>query len=257
MDVDSYVAHNREYQIALEHSPTPLRMLRDAQRLKKLEIDLVKDVERVTALSALDAQKLQEYTNREVMTLPIPLSRKPSLPKDTRSAPTIGFIGKESWPPNREALETLVNEVVPRAAQRGPINLRIAGRGTERWQGAPHVTASGPVGDVGDFWREVDVLVLPRFGNPTGVSVKALEASEWLVPSVVTPSVASAIPGAPWRQASDMSAMDDEIWAAIQAAAKDAEALSTWLDTQSPQRVAAAVHGQLTGVTPTHTEGEL
>ncbi|EWM15356.1 glycosyltransferase [Kutzneria sp. 744] len=187
--VAAHVAHNVESVIAEEHSPRPLRMLGEIPRLRRMERRLLALPDHVYALSRQDAADLHATA------LPIPLS-----PAGAPAGRTVGFIGKASWPPNARALEVLLGPVHDRLTAMGVhVDFVLAGKGTEQFAAHPRVVASGAVDDVADFYQQVGVAVVPRFGASTGVSVKVLEAAEFGVPSVLPRSLAEAIdPDGPW-----------------------------------------------------------
>ncbi|RJQ78016.1 glycosyltransferase family 1 protein [Pseudonocardiaceae bacterium YIM PH 21723] len=201
VDVHAHVAHNVESTIAAEHSPRPLRMLGENWRLGQAERRLLKLPGSVFALSRSDAATLTEW-GIETKPLPLPLWQQ----HRDASANAVGFIGKASWPPNARALDTLVGPVRAELLRMGGGDTEyvLAGKGTEEFAGRPGVTALGRVEEEADFYRKVGLVVVPRFGASTGISVKMLEAAEHGVASVVPPQLADAVdPEGPWLVAGD------------------------------------------------------
>ena len=148
-------------------------------------------------LSRVDARRLAEWSITATQ-IQIPLGAR-----ETTSAPgrcNVGFIGKASWPPNREALETLLGPVASALdAQGTDARFVLGGKGTEEFAGRDRVERSGYVDDLDEFYRSVDVVVIPRLGESTGISVKMLEAIEYGVPVIVPRSLADAVdPDGPW-----------------------------------------------------------
>jgi glycosyltransferase involved in cell wall biosynthesis len=204
--VAAHVAHNVESTIAVEHSPRPLRMLGEIPRLRRMERRLLRIPGHVFALSRQDAAELDVAATA----LPVPLS---SASTGASTGRTVGFIGKASWPPNERALHVLLGPVHDRLCTMGvEVDFVLAGKGTEQYAEHPRVVASGPVADVADFYAQVGVAVVPRFGSSTGVSVKVLEAAEFGVPSVLPRSLAEAIdPDGPWLVAESADEMAEAI----------------------------------------------
>ena len=200
--VAAHVAHNVESTIAVEHSPRPLRLLGEIPRLRRMERRLLALPEHVFALSRSDAADLGATA------LPVPL-----VATESAGGRTVGFIGKASWPPNARALEALLGPVHERLSALGvDVDFVLAGKGTEQFAEHPRVVAAGPVAEVADFYAQVGVAVVPRFGASTGVSVKVLEAAEFGVPSVLPRSLAEAIdPDGPWLVAETADEMAEAI----------------------------------------------
>ncbi|QUQ70399.1 glycosyltransferase [Kutzneria sp. CA-103260] len=230
--VAAHVAHNVESTIAVEHSPRALRMLGEIPRLRRMERRLLGIPDHVFALSRTDAAELDVAATA----LPVPLSSAPTVASAGR---TVGFIGKASWPPNERALEVLLGPVHDRLSAMGvDVDFVLAGKGTERYAEHPRVVASGSVTDVADFYAQVGVAVVPRFGSSTGVSVKVLEAAEFGVPSVLPRSLAEAIdPDGPWLVAEST----DEVAEAIRRwrSGEQAPDAAGWARQQDAARTAA------------------
>lgn len=94
--------------------------------------------------------------------------------------PTFGFLANYAYPPNADALDWLLDEIVPALKRRLPesrlvlagsnLDTAIAGRALPNG-----VEARGWVEDLSTFWNEIDVMVCPlRIGG--GVKVKVIEA---------------------------------------------------------------------------------
>lgn len=205
VDVAAHIAHNVETVIAQEHAPRPLRMLGEVDRLRRAEQRLLAHPDRVVALSHRDVQRLAAWgVSATPITVPLcPVgvvrSRRPG------AAPALGFIGKAGWPPNARALAALLGPVHQRLTELDArLDFVLAGRDTENFATHPRVRSSGIVDSVADFYRQVDLVVVPRFGTATGISVKVLEAAEHGVASVLPADLAAAIdPAGPWLIAED------------------------------------------------------
>lgn len=199
-----HLAHNVESDIAAEHAPRALRLLNEHGRLWRMEARLLQRPRNLYALSARDAAKL-ETAGLPARVLPVPL--QPKANGVTKPA-AVGFIGKASWPPNKRALSTLLGPVHEQLSALGAgvadVSYVLAGLGTETYATHPRVTASGPVRDLADFYRQIGLVIVPRYGPSTGISVKVLEAAEHGVVSVLPPALAEAIdPEGPWLLADD------------------------------------------------------
>ncbi|MBP2473929.1 glycosyltransferase involved in cell wall biosynthesis [Crossiella equi] len=193
--VAAHVAHNVETTIALEHSPRPLRLLGETWRLPKAERRLLSLPHKVFALSRTDAELISRWA-APAEPLPLVVRAAP----EGLAARSVGFIGKASWPPNERALESLLGPVHEELARLSvDVKYVLAGSGTEQYRDHPRTTALGRVERESEFYRQVGLVVVPRFGASTGISVKMLEATEYGLPSVVPPQLAEAVdPAGPW-----------------------------------------------------------
>lgn len=183
-----HVAHNADYVLAATHDSFLMRGLGNARRTAKHEARYLQLPGRVLTLSATDARRLQAMgvATARPLDLRIERSRGAQSPVNQQRTLSIGFIGKASWPPNKAALRVLADQVLPalRASHSdGDFRLIVAGRGTESLS-LPGATVLGPIEDVSDFYSAVDVVVVPRLGVSTGVSIKLLEAVEHGVPAI-------------------------------------------------------------------------
>ncbi|MGY1914967.1 glycosyltransferase family 4 protein [Blastococcus sp. SYSU DS0973] len=176
--------------------------MRDTRRLERLERRLVKRPGRVLALSRHDVIRLQAW-GVAADHLPVPLHHySSSRTRTPRQASTIGFIGKLDWPPNRRAVGSLLDEVLPRLKERmgtAAPRVVIAGAGSEDMSHYDSVVGLGVVATVSSFYDAVDVVVVPRFGTgESGVSVKMLEALEH-AKVVIAPRALAAAAGVEGR----------------------------------------------------------
>ncbi|AHI01777.1 glycosyltransferase [Kutzneria albida] len=227
--VAAHIAHNVESVIAEEHSPGPLRLLGERVRLRRAERRLLGVPRAVFALSRTDAAELRTW-GLPAQALPLPL-----LPKQvdaTERPNTVGFIGKASWPPNASALQALLGPVHEAlSAREVPVGYVLAGRGTEEFAGHQRVVSSGWVQDEAEFYTRVGLVVVPRFGASTGISVKMIEAAEHGVPAVVSRALAEAVdPEGPWITADDPLGIAEAIakWSQV----RDCADVRAWVGAQ-------------------------
>lgn len=232
--VAAHIAHNVESAIADEHSPTALRLLGERVRLRRAERRLLRRPGRVLTLSRTDATVLQSW-RIAAEPLPIPLIAQEKV--STERSNTVGFIGKASWPPNASALRTLLGPVHEELVRLGSdVEYVLAGRGTEEFTDHPRVIGSGWVADEADFYAKVGLVVVPRFGASTGISVKMIEAAEYGVPAMVPRALADAVdPSGPWLTAEGPAAIAEGI-AKWSCARQNADVLD-WVAGNDPERI--------------------
>jgi N-acetylglucosaminyldiphosphoundecaprenol N-acetyl-beta-D-mannosaminyltransferase len=121
-----------------------------------------------------------------------------------------------SWPPNREAVVRMRDQILPdlNARLEQPVRLVVAGDGSRALARGKDVEALGIVAEPGDFYDQVDVVVLPRVeAQRSGVSIKLLEAVE-AGKLVVAPETLYADCGlsSPWStELGDVEAITDAL----------------------------------------------
>jgi glycosyltransferase involved in cell wall biosynthesis len=144
------------------------------------------------AASVDEAKSVSEFT-RNVAAVPnVVLHRTALQPRRSHGAPkTILFVGTMGYAPNDDAARWLVSRVWPllRATSRLPLRLVLAGSNPGpsliRLGRSPGITVTGTVPDIGKFYRQADLVVVPiRAGG--GTRIKLLEAAAWGVPIVST-----------------------------------------------------------------------
>lgn len=177
VDIDWHVAHNVDAVLARSHDPRTFRAVRNASRVHRDEMAFLRKARNVVTLSVSDAGRLR---GAGVPAKPIALVAGRFTEPVTRGVrKRVGFIGKASWPPNASALNELTHVVLPQLRSRlGPETpkLVLAGRGTERYEGTDGVLALGRIDDLDQFYQQIDAVVIPRWGETTGISVKLAEA---------------------------------------------------------------------------------
>lgn len=189
--VDIHIAHNVDTIIARRYDPPALKALRNADRMSRAEVDLLGHPASIFALSRTDAERIRAMGHRcEHLSLAPPLARKTTAVGGKPGSRAIGFIGKMTWPPNVSAFESLLSIVAKvnrRLEEKDRYSVVLAGRGSENFSSHGSVTALGQVSDIDDFYSKIDLVVVPRTGETTGVSIKLLEA--------VTKGVIAVAPG--------------------------------------------------------------
>lgn len=181
---DVHIVHNVDTVIAETHDPLPLRILGNSGLTRQHEAKLLNHAQRLLTLSTADRDRLQAWR-----------LTPPSAAMDLLLAgrghrvsgrQAIGFIGKLSWPPNRTALNVLLDDVMPHVrTEMGASSptVVVAGRGSES-VAADGVRSLGEIRDVGAFYDAIDLVVVPRLSVSTGVSVKLLEACAYGVQAI-------------------------------------------------------------------------
>lgn len=188
ISVDLHVAHNVDTILSHAHDPRLFKVLRNTKRTELFEKQILSQPAAVAALSTRDVGRLRSW-GIDAHHLPLVRDSEFRFQKDRR----IGFLGKGSWPPNQIAIDHLLQDVMPRV--RGVLGddaptVIIGGRDTERWANEPGVETVGVVPSAEKFYKTLDLVVVPRSGSVTGISIKMLEALESGVPVIVPNTLA-------------------------------------------------------------------
>jgi glycosyltransferase involved in cell wall biosynthesis len=155
---------------------------REANRCATLEAEVLGTFDRVYVCSRLDQQRLQGRARAEVRVLPnaLPLSSPPHF-KPPAMPFTFMFVGTLGYYPNEDAVAYFSSAVLPLLRAVAPVACRLVviGNGPadvmQRLRAAPEVEVVGPVADVGPWYADADVIVVPvRAGG--GTRIKVLEA---------------------------------------------------------------------------------
>ena len=199
------IAHNVEWLISERYAPRVLRWLRDTQRQRLLEIEVLTGCRDVLSLSHADSDLLNRYG---ISVQSVDWGRMRT--QRSHGGGSLGFVGKSSWPPNRELLSLLVSEFLPELRRRHPAVdpiLVVAGEDSQQLH-VPDVMVLGAIDDIGDFYRLVSVVAVPRGERNTGVSVKLLEAHEYGLACIADPATAKAMGNPEWL---DVASDSDEM----------------------------------------------
>ena len=185
---------SRTYEEQLARMPAPIRWvfrdwLGDARKHLDFERQVLGDAQGCVAVSGEQQALVLEMSGKPLPSLVVP----PVFPETSvsRRAPQhspirLGFLGKFSWWPNREAIDWFLTEVWP-AANRDGLELHLCGEGSEAFDGrASGVRAYGYRKDLADFWRDTDIFINPM-RSPTGVNVKVCEAIHHGLPVLSSP----------------------------------------------------------------------
>jgi glycosyltransferase involved in cell wall biosynthesis len=163
-----------------------------ARRGEDREDAVLRDFDRVYVCSEVDRASLRPRARAELCILPNAVR----LPQPSAAGPrqipfTFLFVGSLGYYPNEDAAIYFCQEVLPllRRQARSPFRCVIVGTGArEAVTGLgrlPEVEVVGAVPDVGPWYREANVVVVPiRAGG--GTRIKILEAFSYRRPVVTT-----------------------------------------------------------------------
>lgn len=211
-----HIAHNADYVLAQAHDPKIFKLFDNMNRTQVCEARYLKMARGVLCLSKVDCSRLANLGAKNVGHLNLHRAVGVQAQKKI-NVETIGFIGKSSWPPNEQDIRMLDQSVIPALRKRlgREIGLCLAGAGTEQIAAklrTKRLAALGPIPDVDKFYAQIDLVVVPRAGEVTGVSVKVLEALEHGKTVIASREVCDAIGDIPrLHKATSVSEIVDAI----------------------------------------------
>jgi len=190
-----YVSHNKESELIdqkLVNAPSWIRKVWSSW-VESYEISLSNSVEGIVSISNVEADWYRNYSNNVGVLYPVfnLVTRQPNSIKAT-DVLRVGFLGSGSWRPNAEALEILINSILPQTKRM--IEFVLAGTA---WQESKitseieratknrnvRVIVHGYVQDIQTFWSAIDVFAAPIVSG-AGVNVKVCESLANHVPVI-------------------------------------------------------------------------
>lgn len=164
---------------------------RAAERMKKLELELVRKADATIVLSRFEMDLLRELTpDAKLFEIPIVREVPPASSVPFEQRQDIVFVGGFEHQPNVDAVQWFVEEVVPRLQARG-FNGRFVVVGSSmpahiKALERPGVIMRGFVQDLEAFFSTIRLSVAPlRYG--AGLKGKVISSLSYGVPVVATP----------------------------------------------------------------------
>jgi hypothetical protein len=164
-----------------------------SRHLRRLEARFARRAAVVTAAGWKDCTLLSDMEIPSIW-LPVALPDDSFSPRrrDAKATPAVGLLGNFRYWPNADAYEALVKYWLPSIRTAG-WRCVVAGIGSERLPPASGVKIVGPLNDVNDFYRQIDLIVAPmRLGG--GIKVKIIESLSRGVPVIATPLALEGFP---------------------------------------------------------------
>ncbi|MFN3530421.1 MAG: glycosyltransferase family 4 protein [Bacteroidia bacterium] len=198
-------AHNVEYRIwerLAEGCQQPLKawyLREQAARLKKFELQLIREVNGIVAISEVDATFFRQHTPAPISVIPTGIKLdgyRPIQPNECNSK-RMHFLGSLDWQPNQEAAQWLATEIWPAIVALAPESrCQVAGKNFPAFLKAlasPGLNMLGPVTDAHAFMRSHPLCLIPmRSGS--GIRIKLLEALALGLPVISSTIGAEGIP---------------------------------------------------------------
>lgn len=152
-----------------------------ARTLKKYEIEVLKNVDGIAAISPIDAKLLSNYTNTPIKVIPFNLNSEflNTNPYDFEERKkTLFFIGSMDWLPNMEGVKWFLNNVWNRIIkQHNNLHLEIAGRNMPEWiykYNSDNIFIRGKVDDACQYMNSFQIMIVPLLSG-SGIRIKIIE----------------------------------------------------------------------------------
>ena len=152
-----------------------------SSQLKTYEINTLKDIDGIAAISNEDKKKYLELgCEKPIVTIPFGIDIQSYKPTKKEKGKPIQFfhLGAMDWKPNLEGISWLINEIWPIIKNEIPHSeLHIAGKNMPKWllnDSLDGITNHQHVDDAKEFMNEYDIMLVPLL-SAGGVRVKIIE----------------------------------------------------------------------------------
>lgn len=180
-----YRAHNIEADLwkkSFETTKNPiLKTLFWSQfkLVESFENALLKKVRGIAAISQEDYDVIKKI-NSSLTLVPLGLKFKEVIPPKSSDQTEFIFVGRLDWPPNKDGLKWLLDEVWPEVIkQRRDVRLTVYGSGDRQWltpyNNLPQVEIKGFVQSIADAYKDAHFTLVPVFYG-SGTRIKVIES---------------------------------------------------------------------------------
>lgn len=147
--------------------------------VKRFEEQLISKVGGVAAISQEDFDVIKNFNSSLTLTplgLKFPAISTPAVKESTEYI----FVGRLDWPPNRDGLKWLLDEVWPEVARKRPdVRFSVYGSGNSQWlqeyQDVPQLNIVGFIPAIADAYRDAHFTLVPVFYG-SGTRIKVIES---------------------------------------------------------------------------------
>lgn len=180
-----YRAHNIEADLwkkSFEAAKNPLLKTlfwTQFKLVESFENSLLRKVRGVAAISQEDFDVIKNI-NSSLTLVPLGLKFKDFIPPQSASFTEYIFVGRLDWPPNKDGLKWLLDEVWPEVIKRrSDVRLTIYGSGDRQWlesyRSLPQVEIKGFVQSIAEAYKGAHFTLVPVFYG-SGTRIKVIES---------------------------------------------------------------------------------
>ena len=143
-----------------------------AKQLKKFEIDELKQLDAIIAITEDDAKFFQQFEPKVKVTA-ISTAVKTDYPKADYNLDDFYFLGAMDWKPNKEGIEWLLKKVIPEGLK--GFNFHIGGKSLKKNEiEHPSVICHGEIENAKEFIEDHGICIIPMHSG-SGLKIKLLE----------------------------------------------------------------------------------
>lgn len=155
-----------------------------ARTLKKYELDIVRQLDGIVAITSKDAGFFRQVAgNVPVTDVPFGINFSPEdvpepEPGFFKRKPSLFHLGSMNWMPNQEGIKWFISKVWPEVHKIYPeLKFHLAGRGMPEWLkicAQPGIVIDGEVPDATTYMKNHPVMIVPLFSG-SGIRIKIIE----------------------------------------------------------------------------------
>lgn len=184
-----YIAHNCESlsyrsvaELQTSHLIKKITKI-EAEKVLKLEKEVLKRVDYCVALTPEDASRLQEIESKPIYTVIPPGTKIPDFKADEEKEISLLLVGSYKWDPKKKNALWLANEVLPLINQDAQkVSLKIVGAAANELsdfiQDKEHVEVYSDVPSTAPYFEGNHIFVIPE-RQEGGFKLKTLEAASY------------------------------------------------------------------------------
>lgn len=181
----------------LHYTPFYLKPILKAEynRLLKYENHVFDLFDNKTIISGPDREFIPHKDKRKIHIIPNGINSEYFAPREEKRTLDLVFIGNMGYPPNVNASEFLVNEILPLLEEDMHVKIYLVGASPDKKVqrlASKKVVVTGWVDDVRDYYAKAKIFIAPmQIG--TGLQNKLLEAMAMKTPCITSPLANNAL----------------------------------------------------------------
>jgi sugar transferase (PEP-CTERM/EpsH1 system associated) len=196
IDYQDVFSHGVKRRIAKSDSLMQLLLKEEYKRLVAYEKKVFNFFDHKTIISFPDRALIPHPDKEKIVVVPNGVDHDFFAPRKAEKKYDLVFTGNMGYPPNVDAAEFLVNEIMPLVWKNSPgSKILLAGASPDRRVTSlqnEKVTVTGWMEDIRDAYASAKIFIAPmRIG--TGLQNKLLEAMSMKIPSITTPLANDAL----------------------------------------------------------------
>lgn len=203
LDYQDAFSYGMKRRMECAHFPIKMLLNLEYKRLSRFEIKVFETFDLKTIISEQDRALISHSKNAEIKVIKNGVDLNYFSPQTAGKLQDIVFSGNMNYPPNVDAAQFLVKEIMPLVWKRRPgATLLLAGANPHpkvKSLAGKKIKVSGWMEDIREAYASSRVFIAPmRIG--TGLQNKLLEAMALMIPSITTPMANAALQARPGKE---------------------------------------------------------